>query len=422
MTDAQKNEADIQRDKIQAAEARLRLQTPRQAPSTPSGQALAVSSPPLAAAARQLANPATRRPARHRSRLELAASPRSKGRADKGMLTKEQTQSRVVDTFGKVLLQALGVKRQLYGKRIDSVKTLFQTIDQDNSGTMDVEEFTKAMKRLGLGLTEAQMIVLVDVLDEDKNGQIEVTELTSSIDGSLAKRLWERGLKAQLHRERGATLAAIMAESGPGPATTRPLPTHSEQLMATAERVRKATMIHRFRQQLGMLVKTRQRYDVESRGVRGPRRSLMTANPDVAASASTLEELLGHMSWMLREAKTEAELNDAELFGIASLETKTAVETAEQFKFTLPAGPFTAACRGLYKSVTTFLGVHSAGEFAKYVAAVLPKSNEGGMPGAHSQDEQGSVQHGFDDDETFVAQEKFLVIEVRRRTDVARAA
>eukprot|EP01052_Picozoa_sp_SAG31_P029820 SAG31_NODE_3001_length_4799_cov_3.189362_2_plen_1003_part_00 len=326
------------------------------------------------------------------------------------VLTKEHKQSKTVENFGRVLRNALNGKRQLYGVKLDCVAALFNACDEDNSGTMDVDEFDKAMKRLGLGLSQSQMNELVSVFDEDGNGQIEVSELTSSIDGTLAKKLWGLGDEAYKREQRGEIIARIMADSEPGQHELTSQ-WQSDAMMEPAERIRKSTVIHRFRQQLGLLVKARQRHDVETRGVRGPRKSVLTANPDVPANATPEEELLGHMSWLLREAKTQDEIDDAENFGIAALEMKAAVATAEQFAFALPTDPLKTACSGLYRSCSTFLGVHATAQFAKYIATILSKNKV----------ELAEDDDTFVDNEIFDAHEKFLVIEAIHHLQQASA-
>ena len=47
-----------------------------------------------------------------------------------------------------------GTHRTLNGKKIGSSRAIFAAMDRDNSGTLDIHEFTGAMKRLGLGLSE----------------------------------------------------------------------------------------------------------------------------------------------------------------------------------------------------------------------------------------------------------------------------
>ena len=46
----------------------------------------------------------------------------------------------------------------LGGKALESIEGVFKAIDKDGSGDLDHREFKMAMDRLGLGLTEQQIV------------------------------------------------------------------------------------------------------------------------------------------------------------------------------------------------------------------------------------------------------------------------
>ena len=91
------------------------------------------------------------------------------------------------DSVLKALKRAMsGRHRTLNGKKIGSSRAIFAAMDRDNSGTLDIEEFYAAMRRLGLGLTDEQVLGLADALDRDRDGTIDYNELLEYLDGDLA--------------------------------------------------------------------------------------------------------------------------------------------------------------------------------------------------------------------------------------------
>ena len=50
-----------------------------------------------------------------------------------------------------------GSVRTLYGEAVTSTDAAFQIIDKDNSGTIELDELSAGLKRLGLGLTDSQL-------------------------------------------------------------------------------------------------------------------------------------------------------------------------------------------------------------------------------------------------------------------------
>ena len=58
---------------------------------------------------------------------------------------------------------------------------LFRIMDDDRSGTLNLEEFTKAMKEYKLGLEEADIQQLFKSFDHDRSGVISHDEFLRSI-------------------------------------------------------------------------------------------------------------------------------------------------------------------------------------------------------------------------------------------------
>ncbi len=49
------------------------------------------------------------------------------------------------------------------------------------SGEIDIDEFEKGIRRLGLGLTPAQLAWLLQTMDADQNGEINRAEFVSRL-------------------------------------------------------------------------------------------------------------------------------------------------------------------------------------------------------------------------------------------------
>ena len=73
---------------------------------------------------------------------------------------------------------ALTLLRDFFSRRpVSSLLTLFQDVDQDESGQIDVDEFSTAMRQLNMQLSEEDMMDLFNFFDKDGGGQCEVKEI-----------------------------------------------------------------------------------------------------------------------------------------------------------------------------------------------------------------------------------------------------
>ena len=79
----------------------------------------------------------------------------------------------------RVISAQLRGKRTLYGEVMAEARDVFNLIDKDRSRTLDKHEFTTALKRMGLGLTERQVEEVIAVVDKDGNGTIEYPEFVA---------------------------------------------------------------------------------------------------------------------------------------------------------------------------------------------------------------------------------------------------
>lgn len=91
-------------------------------------------------------------------------------------LTAAEKESRSHAAILSTLRQVIKAKRSLGGKKITSVKKLFQLIDTDDSRIVDMIEFENALTRLGLGLSEDAVRRLGTALDTDGGGTIDYGE------------------------------------------------------------------------------------------------------------------------------------------------------------------------------------------------------------------------------------------------------
>lgn len=68
--------------------------------------------------------------------------------------------------------------RTLHGQVIDTPWALFKAIDKNQNGQISAKELEIAVKRLGLGLNDAQVRSMLTDLDIDHDGVLSLSELT----------------------------------------------------------------------------------------------------------------------------------------------------------------------------------------------------------------------------------------------------
>ena len=64
----------------------------------------------------------------------------------------------------------------------------FELFDADKSGSIDIHELKEAMKALGVYLKKAQLKAIMDKLDEDGSGTIELDEFTTLMKEKINER------------------------------------------------------------------------------------------------------------------------------------------------------------------------------------------------------------------------------------------
>ena len=93
----------------------------------------------------------------------------------------EQLRQRQKAQIFGVVRRAMAEKRQLFGTTVGDTQTFFETADADGSGSLDRFEFRRAMRRLGIGLTAAQVEQLLAAVDSDRSGDISYAEFVEAI-------------------------------------------------------------------------------------------------------------------------------------------------------------------------------------------------------------------------------------------------
>lgn len=96
-------------------------------------------------------------------------------------LTGEQLKLHQKERIFSVVRRALEEKRSLYGATVHDTVSFFAAADTDSSGTLDRFEFRRAMRRLGVGLSPAQVEQLVQAVDSDRSGEVSYAEFLDAV-------------------------------------------------------------------------------------------------------------------------------------------------------------------------------------------------------------------------------------------------
>jgi|TARA_B110000090_G_C13382592_1_gene446417 Ca2+-binding EF-hand superfamily protein len=78
-------------------------------------------------------------------------------------------------------VDVLKSSRSIYGQNPETLRDLFQTIDIDCNGTIDIAEFEKVIARVGFGLVSTEIIELANAIDDNDDGMIQYNELCTAI-------------------------------------------------------------------------------------------------------------------------------------------------------------------------------------------------------------------------------------------------
>ena len=125
----------------------------------------------------------------------------------------------------QAIRQMISAHRHLFGEEITDATSLFRAIDTDRGGTIERAEFDRALARLGLGLSQAQLSELWGGLDRDGNGVLDYAELLAELDPSpppaageaveaapaMATHLWQEHRWQEAPQGRGSAAALGLA-------------------------------------------------------------------------------------------------------------------------------------------------------------------------------------------------------------------
>lgn len=81
----------------------------------------------------------------------------------------------------RVLGQYLKGGRSMYGQKMKDARQAFGLMDKDGGGTVDTQEFGKALKRLGFKLSPKQLQEVLEVVDADGSGEVDYQEFVSML-------------------------------------------------------------------------------------------------------------------------------------------------------------------------------------------------------------------------------------------------
>lgn len=125
------------------------------------------------------------------------------------------------------LRDILAADRTLFDKKMHTARDLFDQMDRDGNGLVDVQELHRAFQRLDLGVSAVQLDHMVELIDADNNGTIDYRELLDALDGAV-----------QMHEGASNGAATSTTEITERAIGTR-LHTAHEQLLATAQERRR---------------------------------------------------------------------------------------------------------------------------------------------------------------------------------------
>ena len=92
-------------------------------------------------------------------------------------LTKEEKAERQSETVFTMLRRRMEQHWSVEGKKLDgNVEDFFSTLDKDGGGTVDIEEFRRALARLDIAISDTQADELMAGADKDGDGQIDLAE------------------------------------------------------------------------------------------------------------------------------------------------------------------------------------------------------------------------------------------------------
>jgi Ca2+-binding EF-hand superfamily protein len=97
---------------------------------------------------------------------------------------KEELTAKIFDQFR----DAVRLNRSLYGRVIHSAKVLFEIMDKDSDGVVSFQEFSGAQRRLGIGLSDHQVMEVLSVVGKETEQHMSYGEFLERLTTSMAKK------------------------------------------------------------------------------------------------------------------------------------------------------------------------------------------------------------------------------------------
>merc|ERR1711959_204592 len=100
----------------------------------------------------------------------------------KPTVTKDERESMVklLDMLGNRQFDCVGRDDMAFSKySFHDAEVMFESMDRDNSGSIDLEEFRAMLQQLEIEITEAETEQILQVLDADSSGALELDEVKS---------------------------------------------------------------------------------------------------------------------------------------------------------------------------------------------------------------------------------------------------
>ena len=101
--------------------------------------------------------------------------------------------------------------RTIFGEHTSSIQEVFMALDRDKDGTVTHEEFKRGMHRLGVGLTDKQITVMLKHMDKDGSGDIEYNEFIKMFEEAHVEH--KRVQKMLHHHKRDPSTASHKIKS-----------------------------------------------------------------------------------------------------------------------------------------------------------------------------------------------------------------
>lgn len=112
------------------------------------------------------------------------------------------------DTRNTVVPIKIKIIKSIVQKK-ERLLTLFRSFDTNGNGTLDRQEFCNGMNRLNLGLTEDEVTLLMDEVDNNGDGEIDYIEILDHFE-DISRKYMHGGRRRSVFCDEGT--AAVIAK------------------------------------------------------------------------------------------------------------------------------------------------------------------------------------------------------------------